>query len=228
MIHGYCIIYQRFSWYVEGVKLHQAHSTPDWLQVDATHRTKWQRLAAQTHGIITPGNAVSFIGVVLVLVGLGYIVDRQPYVGLVLVGIGRLADIFDGMVAERTGTKSQLGEAVDAASDKVGLFMTLLVFVLQHLAPLALIIFIGVQAICMAGIGIVARIRHIDLHPLREGKLATVAFWLALFLFVITTLLNRHAAHHIALGVQGFGYAVMAISLVLGVYAVVKSIAGLK
>jgi phosphatidylglycerophosphate synthase len=165
------------------------------------------------------------MGLLIVFVGLGYITLQHQYIGLILIGVGRFADVIDGMVAERTKTKSHLGEAVDATADKVGLFMSLLVLAVQHMLPLVFVVLMGLQAAGMAILGLTARMRHTELHPFREGKIATAVFWVALLVFVAATMFHEHHKWHIAGIMDGSGYVLMSIALVLGVYTLIMSIA---
>src|SRR5690349_11384075 len=101
------------------MKLHHAGTKPDWDLVAASKRNSWQRLAKLSYGVMTPGNLLSFIGILLVGIGLAAINRQHIWKGLVLLAMGRLCDILDGSAAEYTGTKSPLGEAVDASLDKI-------------------------------------------------------------------------------------------------------------
>src|SRR4051794_15939162 len=101
--------------------LHHA-SEADWKRLPAAERNSWQRLAARTQGIVTPANLISLGGAAVVFYGLYLIAHSQIVTGILTVLAGRAADIIDGYIAHRTGTKSPLGEAVDVTIDKITIF----------------------------------------------------------------------------------------------------------
>ena len=111
------------------MQLHHSSGRPDWEATRPTERNSWQRLAARSHGWLAPANGLTLVGFGLVLGGSGYIFAHAYWWGLMLMLGGRLLDIADGWVAERTGTKSPLGEALDAGLDKVGGILALAVLV---------------------------------------------------------------------------------------------------
>lgn len=204
------------------MKLHQPSKTPDWRLVTAANRTVWQQIAAQTRGIVTPANIITCLGGVLVLIGLLELTQNRSYVGLAYVILGRLCDIADGFVAEHTGTKSRIGEAMDATIDKLTLLAALLLLTSSHILPVFFTAVIGLQAIAMTGVAAVAHVKHMQLHAFREGKNATAACWVALALFVLSALMTHD--HHAAIMVFPFlGYITTVISLGFGVRAFQKS-----
>ena len=116
------------------MNLHRTSGKPDWEEIKLGKRTLFQRLAAVTHGVITPANAITLIGFVVLLYGLGAILERDYLLGLTLIVMGRLLDIADGLAAEATHTKSPLGELFDATIDKVGTVLTVVVLVVAQVA----------------------------------------------------------------------------------------------
>src|SRR5260370_35293942 len=86
--------------------MHQAGDTPDWTQIPPKARNFWQQIAADTQGFGTPGNALSVLGFTLVVAGLWVVVARSLWEGTFLVGIGRLADLGGGVIAQHTVTQS--------------------------------------------------------------------------------------------------------------------------
>lgn len=194
------------------MKMHRVGKVADWETVSPDAHNIWQRYAHRTNGWVTPGNIVSVLGLFLVLVGLGYILAGKNIFGFVLVGLGRCADILDGMLADRTGTKSPLGEAIDATSDKITLLAALLVFFAVHMIPPVVIFAVGCVNLAIALLSIRARMQHIHLHPSRMGKLATVVQWFGMVLYILAAIIAVHAVSIVA-------YIVMIISVGMALVA---------
>lgn len=166
------------------MKLHQSKKRPDWDTVALESRNRWQRLAARTRGVITPGNAISLVGLCLTLTGLYLIAKTGLGLGLVIVLIGRLADVLDGFVADRTGTKSQLGKMIDASIDKITALATLIILAIYGLMPLWAVLVIGLQSIANIVLALIGRQRFKRMQPSRRGKIAVFGFWAAIVLFL--------------------------------------------
>jgi cardiolipin synthase len=167
------------------MRLHRNSGKPDWIRIPPSSRNRWQRLAAATHGIVTPGNVFSIIGLVLVIAGLILLAQREFVAGVILVAIGRLADLADGQSADKTGTKSPLGEIVDASFDKIGAILAIIVFAVCGLAPVLIMAVIAVQNISNIMYSYIARRRKVPLHPSAAGKISTAGQWLVFLLFIV-------------------------------------------
>jgi phosphatidylglycerophosphate synthase len=215
-VHNYTR--NREAAYNRGMKLHQSSNVPDWQLVAPAKRTQWQQLAAATHGVLTPGNLVSLLGVVLVFAGLVLVVSHDYLPGLTAVLLGRLCDMLDGIVADRTGTKSPFGEGVDASLDKLGALATLIVLAAEDIVPWPVALIVGAQNVANSVIALIAKLRHVHLHPLTEGKLGTAGQWIGLAGFMaIAGIGPRSDWMWLALS-----YGVLGASLVVGAYATVR------
>lgn len=199
---------QRIEW-------HFATPAPEWAAVPPRKRNSWQRLAASTKGMLTPGNITSAAGVSLVIAGLSAMWQEHLWTGLALIALGRLGDLLDGAIAHKTGTKSPLGEAVDATCDKIGAFATLVVFAGAGLLWWPAALLIGLQNLINALIALIAKRRKYGLHPLVTGKIATAGEWIALLGFALTAALSLE--HTSELGIAS--YTILGVSLTLGGYA---------
>lgn len=93
--------------------------------------------------ILTPANAISILGLSMTIYGSFHI---ETLAGVLILGTGRLIDVFDGKVARATHT-SQLGAAIDATCDKLGLLFLLPAVWFAHIAPYWLLMYIAVQNI---------------------------------------------------------------------------------
>ncbi|GAC1388050.1 MAG: CDP-alcohol phosphatidyltransferase family protein [Candidatus Saccharimonadales bacterium] len=197
------------------MQLHRSKNKPDWATVSRRQYNGWQSLAMRTYGIITPGNLLTTIGFLIVLLGLVFINQQQYILGGVALAVGRLCDIADGWLAQETDTKSPLGELFDATADKVCTFMTLIVIVITKIAPLWIIVLIAIPHVLISIIAIIAALRHNRLHPSKIGKISMALAWLCLVSFVFNAAVPVAIHSYLNLIIE-----LMAItSVLLGTYA---------
>lgn len=173
------------------MKLRTAISA-DWAEVPPQRLNFWQRMAKRSYGFLTPGNVISVLGVILVYTGAVSIYRENVSVNITLIAAGRLLDLVDGFVADRTGTKSPLGEAIDVTADKVAAGIVLTIFFVQNLVPLTVLLVIAAQAIINATIALIAKLRRYPFHPSTLGKLSVGVAWVSLVTYALATLLRRH------------------------------------
>jgi len=198
------------------VNLHRVERRADWDKLKSRQRNFWQRLAVATHGIITPGNVISVVGFILVLWGLGNLYRGHLLSGTIAITMGRALDIADGILADKTGTKSPLGEAVDATIDKVEIAAALPVLVITSiLLPWqAIVIFLQHLAnVLFTGI---AKLRGRLPHASKAGKYATTAQWAAIVLYGCSRLTGSLS------GLSLLADAVFGVSVVMGLSAAYK------
>ena len=168
------------DWYSTRMKLHRVSGEPDWSAVATQDRNTWQRLASASKGVVTPGNVVTVLGLTLVILGL-IAIDRHDYwLGLILLAIGRLADLLDGWLADRTGTKSPLGEAADVLADKAATIFTLAVFFMDKLVPWPLLGLALLPHLIITLLPLTKSWRQHRLHPSRAGKLSMAMLWVSI------------------------------------------------
>lgn len=91
--------------------------------------------------VFSPANAVSLIGLSLTIYGSLHI---KTLGGVLILGLGRFIDIFDGKIARATHA-SRLGAIVDATADKIGLAFLVPAIWIAHIAPIWLLIYILAQ-----------------------------------------------------------------------------------
>lgn len=167
------------------MQLHRANGN-DWDSVRAKDRNVWQQLAARTRGLVTPGNVITIAGALVVTAGLIVLAaHRNVWLGAGLILGGRVADLLDGYLADRTGTKSRVGEALDAIVDKLELAAVLLVLWHIHLLPDIIFVILALQALFNVGLSLAGRARKVSLHPSRSGKNGAVVEWIAAGLFIV-------------------------------------------
>ncbi len=195
------------------MNLHRSSAVPDWHNIPIASRTAVQRVAAATYSVITPGNIVSAIGLVIVGFGLYQIVSQQYWAGLLLLAIGRALDIADGAIADATKTKSPLGETVDAVADKVGTLLTIIVLFAANVAEWWVIAGLLIPQLIIPLVIFYKKRKGVRVHPTRSGKLSMAAVWVG-----IVGLLVAQAAGHPLYFTVGV-YVVIGLSLLLGMYA---------
>jgi phosphatidylglycerophosphate synthase len=200
------------------MNLHRVDKKPDWELVEPEQHTVIQRIAANTNGYVTPGNGITLAGGALVAAGLTDIYNGNTYRGIALATAGRFADLFDGMVAHKTGTKSAKGEALDAGMDKLAAVGALGILAVKDLVPMQAIGLFGAQNIVNAVATAVAKKRGAEIHASRAGKLNTVYQWVSLGLFTLskTTETNFHSVSRVA---EFAGYATEVLALGYGAVA---------
>lgn len=200
------------------MKLHRVNARPDWSTIAERRRNEWQRLAAMTRGVVTPPNVLTIVGLLIVLYGLFEISRQHFWLGFVALLVGRLCDVADGWVAERTHTKSPLGEILDATADKIGTFATVIVLYGVAVLPLWAVVALALPHAMIGAIATVAFWRNKRLHPSRLGKISMMIAWLAVGGFVLL-----HAAHLSATSLFAFAvYAITLCSTIIGLYAAMR------
>jgi len=172
------------------LSLHRSDKQPDWLKVPEVDRNQWQKLALRTSGIVTPGNIITLIGFGVAITGIVMMLASHFWWAIILLTIGRLLDIADGVVADRTGTKSPLGEFLDAAVDKIVTGLTVLGLFIAQTAPCWLLLLFLLPHAIIPIIVFAARAKKIEIHPSRLGKTAMLIVWIAVPLILLVNALG--------------------------------------
>lgn len=162
------------------MNLHRTTGKPDWETIRVSDRTFIQNIAAATKGVVTPPNIISVIGLGLVIYGLAALFQGQYLFGIILLAVGRLLDIADGLVADVTGTKSPIGELTDATIDKIGTLLTIITLVIVGIAPLWLITLLLVPQLAISSVILYKRHKGTTVHPTLVGKLSMALVWAAI------------------------------------------------
>lgn len=198
------------------MKLHRATRKPDWARISRRHRNFWQRLAMATNGVVTLGNLLTLIGFVMVVVGLVELVQQHYWSGVWILFVSRLLDIADGWAAELTGTKSPLGEALDAGLDKLSVLLAIIVFLTCSIIPVWAVVVLVAPHVIIAAISGAAIRRGHRLHPSLAGKISMALGWFTLGGFLLMKAANVGAASWLA----WVTYVLTAGSAVAGFYAI--------
>jgi len=195
------------------MNLHRTSAKPDWENTKASNHNAFQKIAAATGGWVTPANAVTIIGFGIVLYGLVCIMNQQYWSGLIFLAIGRLLDIVDGIVADKTGTKSPLGETFDAVADKIGTLFTIIVIILADVTNLWIILALIIPQVVIPMLILYKKGKGVGVHPTRPGKLSMALTWVG----IVGLLIVKASGNPVWLAVGV--YIIIGLSLVLGLYA---------
>lgn len=175
---------------IRSYNLHRSEEKADWETIPSSERNIWQIIASKSSGIITPGNIISLIGAFLVVLGTIRLINGVSIYALTLIALGRIADIADGYVADKTGTKSLLGETFDATIDKILVFIVFIVLLVSQLIPLIVLAMFFLQNLFNSSLSLLAKLKKKVIHPCLEGKLATALCWITVISFLLVDYLD--------------------------------------
>lgn len=195
------------------MNLHRVTGKSDWAAIAPAKYSGWQRIAARTHGIVTPANVITLIGLAIVGIGVALIVMHTYWWGAALLLVGRLLDLADGIVAHATHTKSQIGELWDATADKLGTLAAIAAIALSGAVPWWVVAALVVPQLIIAIVVLYKKRRGIALHPTRSGKLSMAALWGAMIGVVVI------AGVPGVVVIDALTYLLALTSVVLGSYA---------
>jgi phosphatidylglycerophosphate synthase len=116
--------------------------------------------------IFSPANAVSLIGLSMTIWGSLHI---GSLAGVLVLGLGRFIDIFDGKIARATHV-SPFGAAVDATCDKIGIAFLVPAIWFAGIAPYWLLIYILIQNLLNVGISMLSAARKGKPAASKYGK----------------------------------------------------------
>jgi phosphatidylglycerophosphate synthase len=162
------------------MNLHRSGNKPQWADVPFEQQNKYQRRAAKTRGIWTPGNEETVKGVAGTSLGLLELRKGTPLhtaVGLGLIVYGRWKDIKDGRRAEETETKSPLGEIVDITADKALTGAAVAVMIEQDIITKQEAGVLLAKNLANTGLSAIGKKRKREMHASFIGKVETAAEW---------------------------------------------------
>ena len=195
------------------MNLHRTSAKADWQKIPASKHNVFQKIALATAGYLTPANLITIIGFGIVLYGLAAILDGQYWTGLVLLASGRLLDVADGIVADKTGTKSPLGEIFDAAADKFETLFTIAVIIAAGITNLWVVVALIIPQAIIPMLIFYKKQKGIGIHPTQAGKLSMALTWAGIVGLLLVKTLGD------ALIIEVATYVIIGLSLVLGLYA---------
>ncbi len=200
------------------MELHRTGKRPDWLKRPRRDYSWFQRTARQTNGIVTPGNVITIVGLVVTLCGLWLLTDARFGGAVIALLVGRLCDVADGWVAHHTGTKSPTGELLDAGCDKIATILGLVALGVADIAPWWILAVVAVPQIVTSVVSGLALRRKHRLHPSPIGKIGMVFAWTGFAGLVFAAWVDTGLWHAAFLAA---GYASLTAAVVLSSYALV-------
>lgn len=150
--------------------MHRVGRLADWEKKPSSEWNIFQKVAGATKGVVTPGNFLTVMGGACVASGLVDVYNGKTKWGTWKIGVGRLADVFDGTAADATGTKSSLGEMLDATVDKLTMFGIVVVFCKKEIISKRTAAHIIVQNFANVATTAVAKQLDLEIHPSEMGK----------------------------------------------------------
>jgi len=171
--------------------LHRAKLS-DWENITDEQRNVWQKLAYRSYGTLTPANLASVAGGIVGIYGLVLVYDGALVGGLLLLAIGRIADLLDGLIAEYTKTKSPLGELIDAVVDKLVIAFAVVVFLAVGIVPWPLVITVAILNGFNGVVSVLGRMRGRVIHPSKFGKYSTALAWITLIFYPLGQWVGAH------------------------------------
>lgn len=194
--------------------MHTPHQAPDWTKKKPDEINVWQRLALSSHGIVTPANIVSVAGMIVVIIGAVRLYQGHWLSALILIALGRGADLLDGFVAQHTGTKSRLGEIVDTTCDKIGVFTLIIAMLTSPVIPSLIILPVALYHLYLALFAVIWG-RQYHLHTTQYGKLAMAASWI----FILAVIIDANKPDTAALVLSVASGAAFLILALASIYA---------
>lgn len=136
--------------------------------------------------IFSPANAVSLIGLSFTIYGAFHI---ESLVGVLILGTGRLIDVFDGKIARATHV-SRLGAIVDATCDKIGITFLVVAVWTAHIVPVWLLVYVAAQNIMNVIISGISAARGGKPVSSRNGKYAMFVQNISIGCFALGNVIN--------------------------------------
>lgn len=101
-------------------------------------------------------------------------------------GVAALTDLFDGMLARRTGTVTQFGKIIDPLADRVLILTVLVVLVMLGAVPLWAVVVVASRDFAMVFGYKVAQAKGFTPEVSLLGKISTTALMLSIVLLILS------------------------------------------
>jgi phosphatidylglycerophosphate synthase len=124
-----------------------------------------------------------------------------------------LLDVADGIVADKTGTKSPLGEIFDAVADKFETLFTIAAIIVTDSTNLWVIVALIIPQAIIPLLIFYKKQKGIGIHPTRAGKASMALTWVGIVGLLLVKALGGPLLLAFAV------YAIIGLSLALGLYA---------
>ncbi len=174
------------------MNLHRSKGASDYEGLPYDELNCHQKLGRKSNGILTLANVVSLAGLVISSSGIKDCYQGNYKKGVAKIASGRLLDILDGFVADKTKTKSELGARLDAGTDKILMAEALIGLGSKQILSNIVVASFATQN----GANVLSTYLYLKNHnnkdpqSSREGKLTTTFQWLTIGGFVVNELLE--------------------------------------
>ncbi len=194
-------------------KLHwvAANKNSDWDGVKDRKLNTWQHIAKGTYGFVTPANIISICGLYLVINGIRNYGEGSVLSGVLQVGLGRLLDYFDGIVANKTSTKSFIGATMDVSVDTLEFLLVIFVLASLGTIPWVLVTIILVPKFCGAIGYSTAKMRGKAINTTGQAKIAAALTSFGLLFFMSSSIDSNFMSQILSTG--GWGLLLFATFL---------------
>lgn len=158
--------------------------------------------------VFSIANFVSLVGLSLTIFGA---LTINSLSGVLILGLGRFIDVFDGIIARRTHT-SPFGALVDATCDKIGIAFLVGAVWLAELAPLWLLVYVLVQNIANVFLSGLTAKRGATPAASKYGKYAMFLQNIAIGLYALGNTLDNTVTTNFGLivGITSMYFAIRA------------------
>lgn len=203
------------------MNLHRIVGKAEWTGVPEAKRNIWQKIAVRTHGIVTIGNLFSIVGLASVPYGLWLILGHASYLsGIGVLLAGRACDLLDGWLADRTHTKSPLGEKLDATFDKLSVGVTIVALAAGQVISWVVLVILLTPHFVIAILALAAFLQGRQLHPSLEGKISMAIAWFCLLAFTALHSFHFMVSQWTTVALTAMAaYGLLFVSVVLGLMA---------
>ena len=191
----------------------------DWERIDPAKWNNWQKVAAKTKGIVTIGDTITLAGTALVINGLYDLQNGNKAAGAAKIILGRLSDVGDGIAADKTGTKSPFGGALDVTADMFQLAFALPLLEQSGIMPWPLAVAVATPKIGNAVSTVVAKLRHKRIEATGEGKFGTGLTWGGIGTLAVHAVIGKHMPGVADTLLQYTGYGVTVAGIATGIPA---------
>lgn len=166
--------------------------------------------------VFSPANAMSLLGLGLTIYGA---LNITSLAGVLIIGVGRLIDVFDGKIARATH-ESPFGALVDATCDKLGLAVLVPAIWIAHIAPVWLLVYILAQNIINVLLSVWTAVRGGTPAASRFGKYALFIQNLSLGCYALGNTIDNEPFKLVGL-LLGLGSIAWAIRATYGYFLLV-------
>ena len=130
---------------------------------------------------------IRFLLIPVILIGL---FTNEYMIAFILVAVSGLTDVADGCIARKYNLISNFGKLMDPLADKLTLVSILTALVILHIIPIWILVIVAIKECTMVVGASFLYGKDVVVYSRWYGKLATVLFYLAIALSILTKAYN--------------------------------------